>query len=283
MVCLDLLLGAIAGPAPGSPADESSREDRDMSDLARGEAESGSERKRLFTTFAFLVAKQGATAVLGLAYWVLATRLFASRDVGLAAAAASLAAFLAAIGVLGIPILLLAELSSLEDSTRRAMFTTGLAIACFVVFVLSVVAMALSPFLGKSLRDIGQDPVTAALFVAGTVATVATITFDNAAIGLHLGSAQLTRGTIAGVLKPVCVGLLVFAGVKTSAGLLLAWSSALAASVVVCFPMLRLRSTHAVEGALKSRIALARVVMDCSRSIITFSICRSIPSRTSSR
>ncbi len=160
-----------------------------------------------------------------------------------------LTAFLAAIGVLGIPILLLAELNSLEDSTRRAMFTTGMAIACFVVLILSVVSMALSPFLGKSLREIGHDPVTAALFVVGTVATVATITFDNAAIGLHLGSAQLTRGALGGVLKPVFVGILVFAGVQTSTGLLLAWSSALTASVVVCFPMLRLRSTSVGEGA----------------------------------
>ena len=138
------------------------------------------------------------------------------------------------------------------------MFTTGLAIACSVVFILSVAAMALSPFLGKSLREIGQDPVTASLLVVGTVATVATITFDNAATGLHRGSAQLTRGTLGAVLKPVCVGLLVFAGVKTSAGLLLAWAAALAASVVVCFPMLQLGSSRAGEGALRNRIALTR-------------------------
>ena len=223
-----------------------------------GETKPGSEGKRLFTTFAFLAAKQGAIAVLGLTYWVLATRLFAARDVGLAAAAASLAAFLAAIGVVGIPILLLAELSSLEDSMRRAMFTTGLAIACSVVFLLSVAAMALSPLLGKSLRAIGHDPVTAALFVVGTVATAATITFDNVATGLHRGSAQLTRGTVGGVLKPVCVGFLVLAGVKTSAGLLLAWASALAVSVVVCFPMLRLKSSRASAGGLGRRIALTR-------------------------
>ena len=114
----------------------------------------------------------------------------------------------------------------------------------FVVLLLSVAAMVLSPFLGKSLREIGQDPVTAALLVVGTVATVATITFDNAAIGLHRGSAQLTRGILGAVLKPVCEGLLVFAGVKTSAGLLLAWAAALAASVAACFPMLRLGSTR---------------------------------------
>ncbi len=70
-----------------------------------------SELRRLFTTFGFLVGKQGATAVLGLAYWAVATHLFSPRDVGLAAAASSAAFFLGAIGGLGIPILLLAGLA----------------------------------------------------------------------------------------------------------------------------------------------------------------------------
>ncbi len=73
-----------------------------------------SELRRLFTTFGYLVAKQGATAVLGLAYWAVATHLFSARDVGLAAAASSAAFFLGAIGGLGIPLLLLAELDSFD-------------------------------------------------------------------------------------------------------------------------------------------------------------------------
>ena len=62
--------------------------------------------RRLLTTFSYLVAKQGATAVLGLIYWAVATHLFSARDVGLAAAASSTALFLGAIGALGIPLLL---------------------------------------------------------------------------------------------------------------------------------------------------------------------------------
>jgi hypothetical protein len=50
-----------------------------------------SELRRLFTTFGYLVARQGTTAVLGLAYWAVATRLFSAEDVGLAAAASSAA------------------------------------------------------------------------------------------------------------------------------------------------------------------------------------------------
>lgn len=229
-----------------------------MSSFATGETGEAVERKRLFTTFAYLVAKQGATAVLGLGYWLIATRLFAARDVGLVAAASSAASFLGAVGVLGIPVLLLAELNSVEAATRRVIFTTGLAIACFVVFLLSVVALALSSALGKSLAIVGHDPVTAAFFVVGAVATVATITFDNTAIGLHRGSAQLTRGTLGAVLKPACVGLLVLFGVKTSAGLLFAWSSALVVSVVVCVPMLRLKATRSGEGSIRNRVALTR-------------------------
>ena len=136
--------------------------------------------RRLFTTFGYLVAKQGATAVIGLAYWAVVTHLFSAQDVGLAAAAASTALLLAAFGALGIPLLLLAEIEPIEAAERRVIFTTGLAIAGFVVLILSIGTMALSPFLGKSLTLIGDDPVTAALFVVGSVATMAGLTLDDA-------------------------------------------------------------------------------------------------------
>ena len=100
--------------------------------------------------------------------------------------------------------------------------------------------------------------MTAALFVLGAVATVASITFDNTAIGLHRGSAQLTRGALGGVLKPACVGLFVLIGVRTSAGLFLAWSGALVLSIVVCLPMLRFARPSRGEGTLRRRAELTR-------------------------
>ena len=123
-----------------------------------------SELRRLLTAAAgYLVAKQGATAVLGLAYWAVTTHLFSARDVGLAAAASSAAFFLAAIGALGIPLLLLAELESLVPSARRVAFSTGTFIACLAVLILSLATLALSPFLGDSLSVIGHDSATSAL------------------------------------------------------------------------------------------------------------------------
>ena len=144
----------------------------------------------------------GATAVLGFVYWAIATHLFSARDVGLAAAASSTALFLGAIGALGIPLLLLAELGSLPAAFRRVTFSTGMYISCLAALILSLGTLALSPLLGGSLGIIGAHWTTAALFVIGSVATMATLTFDNAAIGLHRGSAQLWRGSLAAALKP---------------------------------------------------------------------------------
>ena len=99
---------------------------------------------------------------------------------------------------------------------------------------------------------------TAALFVIGSVATMGALTFDNAAIGLHRGSAQLWRGSLNSVLKLAVVGVLVLVGTRTAPGLLFAWALALVVSLVVCIPMLRLEPTPAGEGNLSHRVALAR-------------------------
>jgi len=214
--------------------------------------------RRLFTTFGYLVAKLGATAVLGLGYWAVATHLFSARDVGLAAAASSAAFFLSAIGALGIPLLLLAELDSLPAAVRSLTFSTGMYISCLAVLILSLGTLALSPFMGDSLRDIGADPVTAGLLVIGSVATMGGLTFENAAIGLHRGSAQLWRGSLNSVLKLVIVGVLALVGIRTAQGLLFAWALALTLSLAVCLPLLRLEPTPAGEGSLRHRVTLTR-------------------------
>ena len=262
--------GEPAGPAeqPVRPA-ELPVQPAQPSDLRARAA----ELRRLFTTFGYLVAKQGATAVLGLAYLAVATHLFSARDVGLAAAASSTAFFLGAIGALGIPLLLVAELDSLPAAVRRVTFSTGMYISCLAVLILSLGTLALSPFLGGSLRIICADSTTAALFVIGSVATMGTLTFDNAAIGLHRGSAQLWRGSLNSVLKLAIVGVLVLVGTRTALGLLFAWALSLVVSFV-CWPMLRLQPTPAGEGNLSHRVALTRRyrVLSLKHHILNLSI-----------
>ena len=231
------------------------------------------ELRRLFTTFGYLASKQGATAVLGFVYWAVATHLFSARDVGLAAAASSTAFFLGAVGALGIPLLLLAELGSLPAPVRRVTFTTGMYISCLAVLILSLGTVAVSPLLGGSLRIICADSATAALFVIGSVATMGSLTFDNAAIGLHRGSAQLWRGSVSSVLKLAIVGVLILVGTRTASGLLFAWALPLVVSFVV-IPMLRFEPTPAGQGNLSHRVALTRRygVLSLKHHILNLSI-----------
>jgi O-antigen/teichoic acid export membrane protein len=221
-----------------------------------GEAKSMTELRRLVTTFGFLVAKQGAVAAIGLGYWVITTHLFPAQEVGVAAAAASTALLLVAIGALGIPLLLLAELGQTETSERRVMFTTGTAISAFVVLVLAIGTMALSPFLGKSLHIIGDDPFMATLFVVGSVATMASTTLDQTAVGLHRGAAQLWRGSLSSLVQVAVVGVLILFSTRTSTGLIFAWAVALIVAFVVCVPMLGLGPVPAGGGTLTQRRAL---------------------------
>ncbi len=229
-----------------------------MSWFGSGKPKQMTEVRRLFTTFGYLIARQGATAAIGLVYWAVVTHLFPARDVGLAAAAASTALLLAAFGALGVPLLLLAEIDRIDGAERRVVFTTGLAIVGIVVLISAIGTMALSPYLGKSLSLIGDDPVTALLFVVGSVATIAGLSFDNMAIGLHRGEAQLWRGSLSSILKLACVGGLVLVSTRTSAGLIFAWTLALVLSFVVCIPMLHLEPTPSGQGAISNRAALVR-------------------------
>ncbi len=239
-----------ARPAPGGP-----------SALKRwfvGEEHHLSELRRLLTTFGYLVANQGAVALIGLLYWMVVTHLFRATYVGLAAAAASTAVLLAAVGALGIPLLLLAEIESLQSAERRVFFTTGTAIASFVVLLLAVGTVALSPWLGPSLHVIGSNPVSALLFVVGSVATMAGLSLDGAAVGLHRGAAQLWRGVLSSVFKLACVGLLVLVSVRTANGLILAWAATSVLAFFICIPMLRLEQSRSGEGTLTHRQALVR-------------------------
>jgi O-antigen/teichoic acid export membrane protein len=162
----------------------------------------------------------------------------------------------------------------MSPGIRRAALTTGTAIAGSCVALLALGTIALSPFLGSSLRAIGSDPVTAALFVGGAIATVAVTTFDSAAIGAHRGPAQLARGIIASLLKIGCVAVLVFVGRRTSAGLLFAWAGGLAASLAICNSFLRFERTPSGERSIGARIALARRygVLSLNHHVLNLSI-----------
>jgi O-antigen/teichoic acid export membrane protein len=215
------------------------------------------EQRRLLSTFAYLVGTQGATALLGLAYWPISTHFFPAAAVGVAATATSTANLLGSLGVLGVATLLVAEIRSIEPSSQRLAVSTGILVAGSIVLVLGIGTVLLSPVLGHSVRVMGSDPLVAVLFVVGAVGTVATTTFDNAAIGLRRSRTRLVRAVLASVLKLAIVGALVLAGVQAGAGLVSAWTAGLVLSLFVGWSLLRLERPHDRPG-FAARVEIAR-------------------------
>ncbi len=177
----------------------------------------------LIGRFGYLVLTQGVTVALGLAYWAMTTRKVNTHAVGVSAAAVSAAAFISAIGIVGIGSLLIVEVQRVPERSRRAVVSTGCAVAALVAMVLALGTWALSPFLGASLSEMGRHPAEALLFVAGaTVSTVANV-LDASAIGLRKGPAQLARNGAASAFRLALVFGIVALGFRTTTGLLFAW------------------------------------------------------------
>jgi O-antigen/teichoic acid export membrane protein len=184
----------------------------------------------LLGRFGYLVLTQVVVVVLGVAYWAVTTRFVVAHAVGVSAAGVSTAMFLSAIGVLGIGSLLLVELHAADADERRSIMVVGLGVAVVSGSVCAVVVLVLSAHLGHSLSEIGQSPADSALFVVGTVLTIAASVLDSIAIGMHRSRVQLARNTAASGLRLAFVVAAVTVGVRSTTMLLAAWVVSLALS-----------------------------------------------------
>ena len=92
----------------------------------------------LLGRFVYMAMTQGVTLLLGIAYWTTTTRTFPTHDVGYAAAIVAAAAFVNAIGALGIGTLLLAEIGHVPTEEQRPMLVTGVIVESLVALVLAL-------------------------------------------------------------------------------------------------------------------------------------------------
>jgi O-antigen/teichoic acid export membrane protein len=212
----------------------------------------------LMGRFGYLVATQTIVMVLGVAYWAITARLVPAASVGISAAAVSAAAFLSAVGVLGIGSLLLVEVHRVPEGHRRVVVSTGVAVVGVVVLSLALVAWAVSPYLGHSLAALGSHPEDALLFVAGSVVTAIAAVFDATAIGLRKSPVQLVRNVVSSSLRLALLVTFVGLGTRTTTGLLIAWSASTGASLVFCPRLLGLSRARSDPSAPAQRREIVR-------------------------
>jgi O-antigen/teichoic acid export membrane protein len=151
-----------------------------------------------------LVCTNLITSALGFMYWWLAARLFSPEAVGLASAAISAMALLAAISLLGFGSLLIGELPR-RPGKERPLISTAMLLVGGVGGLAGVVFATLTPLISKDLQGLRAGPAGIALFAAGVSLAAVTFVLDQALIGLLRGGLQLWRNALFAATKLVAL------------------------------------------------------------------------------
>jgi O-antigen/teichoic acid export membrane protein len=147
----------------------------------------------------------GATAVLGMVYWVLAARLYTTAHVGLGAAAISAMGFLAGVAQLNLAAVMVRFLPSTRRGAARLVASTYLVIAMTALLFAGFFVFSLDYWF-SSLRFLRDDPWLAAWFVLATLCWCIFVNQDGVLTGLRRATWVPVENIAYGLAK---IGLLV--------------------------------------------------------------------------
>jgi O-antigen/teichoic acid export membrane protein len=159
-------------------------------------------RSPLFANAYALILNTGATAVLGMAYWVLAARLYTAHDVGQGAAAISAMTFLAGVAQLNLAAVMVRFLPSARRDAARLVASTYFVIAGVALVIAGIFVASLTLWF-SSLRFLRDEPWLGAWFVLSTMCWCIFVNQDGVLTGLRRASWVPIENIAYGVLKIV--------------------------------------------------------------------------------
>jgi O-antigen/teichoic acid export membrane protein len=198
----------------------------------------------LLGTTASLLATTGITTVLGLAFWWVAAHMVSLAAVGYGSAAVSAMTLVGTFGMAGLNTVLIAHLGrrphDAEGLLAAALWASA-AISAALAVGFWLVACVLDPRIAPYLHPAPD----AALFIAGSAITGATLVLDEALLGMLGGSPQLWRNTGFAVGKLIVLaGLVVLWHDKLGTPILAAWTVGTALSLVPVAILVRRRGVR---------------------------------------
>ena len=242
-------------PSPLKPGDQepkSAQRGGTLSERARAHV-----RNPLFGNAYALIANTGLTAVLGLAYWVAAARLYDPAAVGTAAAAVSALALLSGLAQLNLEAVMV---RFVPVSGARTRLLAGIvhAICIATAVAVSSAFMAGLDLWSPALGFLRQNAIWAAWFVVSTVTWVIFVLQDGLLVGLGRALWVPIENSAFGAAK-----LLLLIALPASGGAATIFASWTIPALVVVLPMsalifLRLIPEHARSSTARANPSLFR-------------------------
>jgi len=200
-----------------------------------------------------LIASKAITMGLGFAFWVLAARLFAPREVGVAAGVVSAMMLCTQIAQFGFGSAFITHFPQLKRRPARLLDTSFTLVAvlgagCGLLFV------GVASFAFHALNVVAGSAGFALLFVAASVFGTLGILFDQIATSLRRGEQALTRNVAFGIgTLTMLPPLALLTGTHSAESVFLPWAAAglLASAMGV-------RQLRRVLPAYRPRLAVDR-------------------------
>jgi O-antigen/teichoic acid export membrane protein len=201
-------------------------------------------QRSLLATILSLAATTGITSLLGIAFWWLAAHRASMAEVGSGSAAVAAMTLVGTFGMAGLNTVLIGHLSRRPgdvDGVLSAALATSTAISGVLAAGVWMATQAIDPGLAPYLRS-GPG---AAVFIAGSALTGASLVLDEALLGTLGGFPQLCRNTVFAVAKLGALWLVALAWhTETGTPILTAWAAGTAASLVAVAVALRWRGVR---------------------------------------
>lgn len=179
---------------------------------------------------ATLVGTFVVTSGLGMAFWFVAARQWATATVGLSGGLLSAMALLGGICTLGLGTMLTGELPR-RLSMRRTLVSTSIAVGASAGAVGGVLFAVVAPRVSSQFHPLVDGWTTAAVFAGGVALTSAAGIFDAATIGALRGRLQLWRNGLFATGKLAALIVLAVLSARGQLSILAAWIGGIAASL----------------------------------------------------
>lgn len=184
----------------------------------------------LYRNAVYLMLKFVIGAATGFAFWIIATRLYATKDVGLSSATIAAASLLALLSTLGLDYRLVRFLPGSGEKARH-MINFCFTISGLLSIVLSLIFLAGLGIWVPALVPIREHPLIFIAFVVFTAASTISALVSRSFVAKQRAEFSLAQGLIANVLK--FIPLVVFATLFRTFGIFASWGLSIVAAVAI--------------------------------------------------